>query len=205
MILERIARSRRIKRAADIAIATAGLVASGPLIAATAVLVRVNMGSPVIFSQDRPGLHGATFKLRKFRTMRTSSADEPDAARLTPLGSLLRTLSIDELPTLWNVLRGDMSIVGPRPLLVRYLSRYSPEQARRHEVVPGMTGLAQVRGRNALSWDEKFALDVWYVDHWSLMLDARIILETAWNVLARRGINAPGYATMPEFMGNDDA
>ncbi len=205
MIIERVARSRRIKRVADIAIAAAGLVATTPLIAATAVLIRANMGSPVLFSQDRPGLHGATFKLKKFRTMRTGTADEPDAVRLTPLGSLLRTLSIDELPTLWNVLRGDMSIVGPRPLLVRYLPRYSPEQARRHEVPPGMTGLAQVRGRNALSWDEKFALDVWYVDHWNLMLDARIVLETAWNVLARRGINAPGYATMPEFMGSDHA
>ena len=144
-MLGRLAHSRRIKRAADMAISATALIAGAPLLVTTAALIRVNMGSPVIFEQERPGLHGVTFKLRKFRTMRDSRQDEPDAVRLTPLGSLLRTLSIDELPTLWNVLRGDMSIVGPRPLLVRYLPRYSAEQARRHDVPPGMTGLAQVR------------------------------------------------------------
>lgn len=205
MTIERLLRSRRLKRAVDVVIATAGLATTAPLLAVTAAAIRATMGSPVLFEQDRPGLHGKVFKLRKFRTMRAGMPDEPDAARLTTIGSLLRTLSIDELPTLWNVLAGDMSIVGPRPLLVRYLPRYNSEQARRHEVLPGLTGLAQVRGRNSLSWDEKFALDVWYVDHWSLMLDARIILETAWKVIARRDINAEGHATMPEFMGSDDA
>lgn len=163
------------------------------------------MGSPVLFEQDRPGLHGMTFKLRKFRTMRSEPRDAPDAERMTRVGAFLRSTSIDELPTLLNVLRGEMSIVGPRPLLVRYLGRYSSEQARRHEVLPGLTGLAQVRGRNSLSWKEKFGLDVWYVDNWSLALDAKIIAETVWMVLARRGIAASGHVTMPEFLGCDDA
>ena len=197
-------KSRRLKRAVDVAAALGGLVLAAPLLGVAAAAVRVSMGSPVLFEQERPGLHGAPFKLRKFRTMKQAPEGVPDAERLTPVGRLLRTTSIDELPALWNVLRGDMSMVGPRPLLMRYLPRYSPEQARRHEVLPGLTGLAQVRGRNALSWPEKFALDVWYVDNWSLALDARIIVETVLSVVSRRDINAPGHATMPEFMGNDD-
>lgn len=184
--------------------AAAGLVVTSPIIAAAAIAIRVSMGRPVFFEQERPGLHGATFKLRKFRTMRNAPGLS-DAERLTPLGSFLRTTSIDELPTLWNVLRGDMSMVGPRPLLMSYMSRYNQAQARRHTVLPGLTGLAQVRGRNTLSWKEKFELDVWYVDHWSLLLDAQIIVETVLRVVGRDGINAPGHATMPEFMGNDDA
>ncbi len=196
-------RSRRVKRLADVALAATGLALGAPLLVATAAAVRVSLGAPVIFSQERPGLHGKSFTLRKFRTMR--QGDASDAERLTRIGSLLRTLSLDELPTLWNVLVGDMSIVGPRPLLTRYLGRYSSEQARRHDVLPGLTGLAQVRGRNALSWSEKLALDVWYVDHWDLMLDAQIMLETVVSVVTRRGISAPGHVTMPEFMGGDDA
>ncbi len=196
-------RSRRVKRLADVALAATGLALGAPLLVATAAAVRVSLGAPVIFSQERPGLHGKSFTLRKFRTMR--QGDASDAERMTRIGSLLRTLSLDELPTLWNVLVGDMSIVGPRPLLTRYLGRYSSEQARRHDVLPGLTGLAQVRGRNALSWSEKLALDVWYVDHWDLMLDAQIMLETVVSVVTRRGISAPGHVTMPEFMGSDDA
>lgn len=196
-------RSRRVKRLADVALAATGLALGAPLLVATAAAVRVSLGAPVIFSQERPGLHGKSFTLRKFRTMR--QGDASDAERMTRIGSLLRTLSLDELPTLWNVLVGDMSIVGPRPLLTRYLGRYSSEQARRHDVLPGLTGLAQVRGRNALSWSEKLALDVWYVDHWDLMLDAQIMLETVVSVVTRRGISAPGHVTMPEFMGGDDA
>ncbi len=202
-MLERLVKSKRLKRAVDVAAAATGLVLGAPLLGLAAAAVRVSMGSPVLFAQDRPGLHGVPFRLRKFRTMRDAADGVPDAERLTPVGRLLRTTSVDELPTLWNVLRGDMSLVGPRPLLTRYISRYNAEQARRHEVLPGLTGLAQVRGRNALSWPEKFELDVWYVDNWSLLLDARIVFETVWSVLARRDINAPGHATMPEFMGND--
>jgi lipopolysaccharide/colanic/teichoic acid biosynthesis glycosyltransferase len=202
-VLDRLVKSKRLKRAVDVVIAASGLVLGAPLLGLAAAAIRVSMGSPVLFQQDRPGLHGEPFKLRKFRTMRNAAGDVPDAERLTAVGRLLRTTSIDELPTLWNVLRGDMSMVGPRPLLTRYMPRYSAEQARRHEVLPGLTGLAQVRGRNALSWTEKFELDVWYVNNWSLLLDARILFETAWRVITRRDINAPGHATMPEFMGND--
>jgi lipopolysaccharide/colanic/teichoic acid biosynthesis glycosyltransferase len=165
------------------------------------------MGGPILFRQQRPGLDGTPFELIKFRTMtdaRRADADTRlDAERLTPLGKFLRSTSIDELPTLWNVVRGDMSLVGPRPLLMQYLRRYTREQARRHEVRPGITGWAQIRGRNALGWEEKFRLDVEYVDRIGLRLDLRILLETLVVVLRRRGISAHGHATMPEFLGSD--
>jgi lipopolysaccharide/colanic/teichoic acid biosynthesis glycosyltransferase len=197
---------RTIKRLIDVGAAASGLVALAPVMAATAAAVRVSLGAPVLFRQRRPGLGGAPFELIKFRTMRAAAPGEgvdSDARRLTAVGAKLRAWSLDELPTLWNVLRGDMSLVGPRPLLMQYLDRYTPEQARRHEVRPGVTGWAQVNGRNALSWDDKFALDVWYVDNWSLWLDARILLRTFTKVLRRDGISAEQHATMPEFLGGD--
>lgn len=178
-----------------------------PLLAALAVLVRVKLGAPVLFRQSRPGRGERIFALTKFRTM-TEARDaggalRADADRLTPFGRWLRASSLDELPELLNVLKGEMSLVGPRPLLVQYLPRYSAEQRRRHAVPPGLTGWAQVNGRNALSWEEKFRLDVWYVDHRSFGLDLRILALTVWHVLARKGISAPGEATMPEFRGGD--
>jgi lipopolysaccharide/colanic/teichoic acid biosynthesis glycosyltransferase len=173
-----------------------------PLAAAAALLVRLRMGRPVIFRQVRPGLHARPFTLLKFRTMRPGA--EPDAERLTPFGRWLRRTSLDELPELFNVLRGEMSLVGPRPLLPEYLPRYTPEQARRHEVRPGITGWAQVHGRNAVTWEEKLRLDVWYVDHRGMWLDLRILAMTAWQVLRCRGVNATGHATMPEFGGRSD-
>jgi lipopolysaccharide/colanic/teichoic acid biosynthesis glycosyltransferase len=162
------------------------------------------MGRPVLFRQARPGLHGEPFVLYKFRTMTTGGGGGSlaDDDRLTPLGRFLRSTSLDELPELINVVKGDMSVVGPRPLLVRYLTRYSPEQARRHLVRPGLTGWAQVNGRNALTWEEKFAHDVWYVDNWSLKLDLKILQMTMTQVVRGRGVSAPGHATMPEFMGS---
>ncbi len=174
-----------------------------PLLALLAVLVRVKLGSPVLFRQKRPGQGGRIFNLVKFRSM-TDERDNagellPDATRLTPFGRWLRASSLDELPELVNVLRGEMSLVGPRPLLVQYLPRYSAEQRRRHAVPPGLTGWAQINGRNALSWEEKFTLDVWYVDHRGLWLDLRILFRTVWQVVSRQGISAPGDATMPEF------
>ena len=174
-----------------------------PLVAILAVLIRVKLGSPVFFRQKRPGHREAVFELIKFRTM-TDARDAtgellPDATRLTSFGKWLRGTSLDELPELINVLRGEMSLVGPRPLLVQYLARYTPEQKRRHEVPPGLTGWAQINGRNALSWEEKFKLDVWYVDHRTLGLDLRILFRTVWQVVSRQGISAPGDATMPEF------
>lgn len=177
-----------------------------PAILALGFLVRLRIGSPVLFTQKRPGLHGEIFTLYKFRSM-TDARDWwgrllPDAERLTPFGQWLRRTSLDELPELLNVLRGEMSLVGPRPLLVHYLDRYSPEQARRHEVLPGITGWAQVNGRNAISWDDKFRLDVWYVDHRSLWLDLKTLVLTVRKVLSSEGISAPGDATMPEFQGN---
>lgn len=189
----------------DIVGAAVGLVLASPIMAVAALAIRATMGRPVLFRQLRPGLGGKPFLLLKFRTMRPeapgSRGPASDAERLTPLGRFLRAASIDELPTLWNVLRGDMSLVGPRPLLMEYLDRYSPEQARRHEVKPGITGWAQVNGRNALSWEEKFRLDVWYVDHCSFLLDLKILFLTLLKVLRREGINHPGEATMPEFQG----
>lgn len=193
------------KRCLDIVVGGAALVASLPLQALVAVLVRVRMGPPVLFRQRRPGLHGRLFEMVKFRTMVDAPDGEnhprDDAERLTPLGEFLRATSLDELPTLWNVVRGDMSLVGPRPLLVAYLDRYTPEQARRHDVRPGITGLAQVSGRNALTWEEKFRLDVEYVERRSLALDLAILGRTVLRVLRREGISAEGAATMPEFRG----
>lgn len=194
------------KRLLDVVLACVGLVLLSPIFLAVVLALLLERGGPILFRQVRPGLHGRPFTLVKFRSMRhaVDAAGVPlsDAARLTRLGRFLRATSLDELPELWNVLRGEMSIVGPRPLLMQYLDRYSPEQARRHEVRPGLTGYAQVRGRNSLSWDEKLALDVWYVDHRTPMLDLRIIAATVMQVLLRRGINAPGEATISEFMGS---
>jgi len=195
-----------VKRLIDILGSATALALLSPVIMATAIAIRLRMGKPILFSQQRPGLHGRPFVMHKFRTMLDAQGPDgqplPDGQRLTPFGRFLRSTSLDELPSLWSVLKGDMSLVGPRPLLMEYLPLYSPEQARRHEVRPGITGWAQVNGRNALSWNQKFALDVWYVDHWSLFLDARIILMTLVKVLKRSGISADGEATMPRFEGN---
>jgi lipopolysaccharide/colanic/teichoic acid biosynthesis glycosyltransferase len=195
-----------VKRAIDVAAAAAGIVMLAPLIAATALAVRVKLGSPVLFRQQRPGLGAAPFTLVKLRTMREPSATDgggpDDAERMTALGRFLRSSSLDELPTLWNVLRGDMSLVGPRPLLMEYLPLYTRDQARRHEVRPGITGWAQVNGRNNTTWAQRLALDVWYVENRSLRLDLRILWLTVRKVLAREGINQPGQATMDRFSGN---
>jgi sugar transferase EpsL len=192
-----------MKRVFDLVAALAALLLLSPLLAAAALLVRFKLGPPVLFSQARPGCGGRIFTLYKFRTM-TEARDSdgksrPDAERLTGFGRFLRAASVDELPELWNVIRGEMSLVGPRPLLVEYLSRYSPEEARRHEVLPGITGWAQINGRNSTTWQERLQLDVWYVDHRSFWLDLRILARTALLVLRRDGITAPGSATMPEF------
>lgn len=197
-----------IKRAIDVVVAGVVMAGSLPVQLVIAALVRVNLGPGVLFRQPRPGKDEHVFELVKFRTMR-----DPDVARglvtdddrLTPFGAFLRSTSLDELPTLWNVVRGDMSLVGPRPLLVRYLDRYSPEQRRRHEVRPGITGLAQVSGRNAISWEAKFAKDIDYVERRSLGLDLQIIRATVAQVVRRRDINAEGEATMPEFLGSSEA
>jgi sugar transferase EpsL len=193
-----------LKRALDVGMAAAGLVGATPLLVATAAAIKLT-GQPVFFRQARPGWEGRIFELIKFRTMRdardTRGLPLPDSARLTRLGKFLRTSSIDELPQLWNVLRGDMSFVGPRPLLVQYLPLYTATQARRHEMRPGITGWAQVHGRNRLSWEEKFELDVWYIDHWSVFLDVKILALTVLQVVRRRGISSEGHATMPEFRG----
>lgn len=196
------------KRLFDVLVALAGLVLFSPLLAILALLVWIFHGRPILFRQQRPGYKGRLFTIYKFRTM-TEQRDAngnllPDAERLTPFGRFLRSTSLDDLPQLINVLRGEMSLVGPRPLLAQYLERYSPEQMRRHDVLPGITGWAQVNGRNALSWEEKFRLDVWYVDHWSFWLDMRILLMTLWKVLKREGISQPGHVTMEEFKGNSE-
>ena len=195
-----------VKVTMDRLLAATGLLVLGPLLLAAACAVRVTLGTPVLFAQERPGRRGKVFRLLKLRTMRDAAGPDgeplPDAERLTRLGRFLRATSIDELPQLWAVLRGDLSLVGPRPLLVRYLPRYSPEQARRHDVLPGITGWAQVNGRNALSWEEKFALDVWYVDNWTLALDLKILALTLGRVFQRSGISREGHATAPEFMGS---
>ncbi|MCS6923723.1 MAG: sugar transferase [Fimbriimonadales bacterium] len=192
----------------DVLLSCAALALLSPLMLALALLVWRKLGRPILFRQLRPGLHGKPFVMYKFRTM-TDARDAqgnllPDSERLTPFGKWLRSTSLDELPELFNVLKGDMSLVGPRPLLMEYLDRYTPEQARRHEVKPGITGWAQIHGRNALSWDEKFQLDVWYVDNWSLWLDLKILWRTLWIVLRREGISAEGHATMPEFRGSSE-
>lgn len=197
-----------MKRLFDFLVALIVLVALSPALFALAILVRLRLGSPVLFRQQRPGLYGKPFVMIKFRTMidAVDSHGQPlsDAERLTAFGRWLRATSLDELPELLNVLRGDMSLVGPRPLLMRYLPLYSPEQSRRHAVRPGVTGWAQVNGRNALSWDEKFALDVWYVDHRNFALDLRILWLTAIKVLRREGISSSGEATMPPFTGSSN-
>lgn len=197
-----------MKRIFDLTIALLALIALSPLIAITALLVRIKLGKPVFFMQLRPGLRGEAFRMFKFRTMLDALDQDgnplPDADRLTPFGRVLRSTSIDELPGLFNVVRGDISLVGPRPLLMQYLPLYSPEQARRHEVRPGLTGWAQVNGRNALSWDDKFAFDIWYVDNRSFLLDLRILWMTVRKVLFREGISADGEATMQAFTGQSD-
>lgn len=193
------------KRALDIAGASIGILLSGPVMAVLALLLYLMHGSPVLLRQLRPGIHQKPFELIKFRTMRqptgVAGAGQTDAERLTAFGRWLRSTSLDELPELINVLRGDMSLVGPRPLLMEYLPLYSPRQARRHEVKPGLTGWAQVNGRNALSWENRLELDVWYVENRSMLLDLRILIQTVFVVLTRSGISAPGEATMPRFSG----
>jgi lipopolysaccharide/colanic/teichoic acid biosynthesis glycosyltransferase len=195
-----------IKRLTDIIASFFGLLLLAPVIAIVAWLVRRKLGSPVLFRQVRPGLNGEPFEMIKFRTMRDAvdavGNQLPDSERMTPFGSFLRSSSLDELPGLWNVLKGDMSLVGPRPLLMEYLPLYNTEQYRRHEVRPGVTGWAQINGRNALSWDKRFMLDVWYVDNHSFLLDLKIILLTIKKVVVRDGINAEGEATMSKFTGN---
>lgn len=196
------------KRFLDILGASFGLVIFSPVLVVVGLLIRYQMGAPVLFRQIRPGIYGLPFQMIKFRTMRDATDDKgaplADAERLTRLGRFLRGSSLDELPELWNVLKGEMSLVGPRPLLMEYLPLYSPEQARRHEVRPGVTGWAQINGRNAISWEQKFALDVWYVDNQSLPLDLRILWLTIRKVLKRDGISAEGEATMPRFTGQPD-
>jgi sugar transferase EpsL len=194
------------KRIFDLLLTVPGLVLVTPVLLVVAVLVRIYHGSPVLFRQVRPGYRARLFKVMKFRTMNNAANTKgellPDSERLTRLGRFLRSTSLDELPELLNVLRGEMSLVGPRPLFAHYLERYSPEQARRHEVLPGITGWAQINGRNSLSWEDKFRHDVWYVDHWSLWLDIKILLRTLWKVVKREGISQPGHATAEEFMGS---
>ena len=199
----------RLKRLFDITAASVGVFLLSPLMMLIGLLVAVFMGRPVLFRQQRPGLNGEPFTLLKFRTMNEGAGPDgtplPDSERVTQFGHFLRSTSLDELPELINVLRGEMSFVGPRPLLVRYLRRYSPYQMRRHEVVPGLTGWAQVNGRNTLSWQEKFELDVWYVDHQSLRLDLTILALTLWRIVKRDGIDHPSGVGAPEFMGNGAA
>ncbi len=195
-----------MKRLLDFTAALLGLIALALPLLILIALIRRKLGSPVFFTQVRPGMHGKPFKMVKFRSMTSERGTDgellPDAERLTPFGRFLRSTSLDELPELWNVLKGDMSLVGPRPLLMEYLPLYSPEQARRHEVRPGITGWAQVNGRNAISWEDKFKLDVWYVDHCSLWLDIKILWLTVKKVLVREGISAAGEATMGKFTGS---
>ncbi len=197
---------RVVKRLLDVLISFLALLLLSPLLLLLAILVRLKLGSPVIFRQDRPGLHGKVFQLVKFRTM-TDRKDEngellPDEVRITPFGKKLRALSLDELPEFWNILKGDMSFVGPRPLLVRYLPLYSPEQAHRHDVLPGLTGWAQVNGRNAITWQEKFQYDLEYVRSVSFAMDVKIVMMTIRSVLKREGISSENSATMEEFHGN---
>ena len=194
------------KRILDITLASAALIVFAPLMAVLAILVRTKLGSPILFAQVRPGLHGRPFRMVKFRTM-TDARDErgqllSDEVRLTRFGKFLRSTSLDELPELWNVLKGEMSLVGPRPLLMQYLPLYSDKQRRRHEVRPGLTGWAQVNGRNQSTWEARFTQDVWYVDHMSLAVDLRILALTVLKVIRRDGVSAEGHATMPAFEGN---
>jgi len=193
------------KRLFDLTFALIALVILSPIILVTAILVRIFIGTPILFKQQRPGYKGHPFFIYKFRSMTTRFAHDgsllPDAERLTHFGRLLRSLSLDELPELFNIVRGEMSFVGPRPLLMEYLPLYSPEQARRHDVVPGLTGWAQVNGRNAVDWPTRFNMDVWYVDNWSFWLDLRIIFLTLWKVITRDGINQKGQSTVQHFKG----
>jgi lipopolysaccharide/colanic/teichoic acid biosynthesis glycosyltransferase len=197
-----------LKRAFDIVFSACWLIGFAPLLLVVAILVRLKLGSPVLFIQERPGYLGRPFRMVKFRTMTDERGPDgellPDSVRLTSFGKFLRSTTLDEFPEMWNVLLGDMSVVGPRPLLMRYLTRYSPFQARRMEVKPGVTGWAQVNGRNSLSWDEKFALDVWYVDHRTFWLDMKIVVMTFFKVFARSGINAGEGKTMEEFRGGNN-
>lgn len=196
------------KRILDISLTILGVTIASPVLITVGLLVWIFNGWPIIFRQTRPGYRGQPFQVYKFRTM-SNVRDErgnllPDSERLTPLGRFLRSTSLDELPEMFNVLRGEMSLVGPRPLLMQYLDRYSTEQARRHDVQPGITGWAQINGRNVLTWEDKFRMDVWYVDHWSIGLDVKILLLTLWKVLKREGINQPGHVSAEEFMGTQD-
>ena len=202
--ISRVMYQKFFKRVFDVVTSIILLVALSPIFLITALMVRIKLGSPILFRQERPGRHEQTFVLLKFRTMLALNPDSPlpDADRLTPFGKRLRSTSLDELPELWNVLRGQMSLVGPRPLLVEYLPLYSLQQARRHELRPGLSGWAQVNGRNALSWDEKFEMDVWYVEHCSFALDLKILWKTITAVFTRSGIAADGEATMPPFLGS---
>ncbi|QXR19475.1 sugar transferase [Acinetobacter variabilis] len=197
-----------LKRLLDVIIASIALIVLSPLYAFVAYKVRKNLGSPVLFRQVRPGLHGKPFEMIKFRTMKDAVDEQgnplPDSERLTPFGQMLRSTSLDEMPELWNVIKGDMSIVGPRPLLMEYLPLYSPEQAKRHDVRPGMTGHAQVNGRNAIGWEEKFKLDTWYVENRSTWLDFKIMFKTVHKVLAKDDISAEGEATMTRFTGSQN-
>lgn len=196
-----------LKRLLDILIASTALLLLSPLYAFVAYKVKKNLGSPVLFRQVRPGLHGKPFEMIKFRTMRDAMDAQgnslPDSERLTPFGKMLRATSLDEMPELWNVIKGDMSVVGPRPLLMEYLPLYSPEQAKRHNVRPGMTGHAQINGRNAIGWDEKFKLDTWYVENQSIVLDFKIMFQTVHKVLSKDDISAEGEATMTKFTGSN--
>jgi lipopolysaccharide/colanic/teichoic acid biosynthesis glycosyltransferase len=193
------------KRIFDVVITSLGLIIILPLMLVLSPLVWIFLGSPVLFRQPRPGYKGRPFITYKFRSMTNQAGPDgkllPDQERLTPFGRFLRSTSLDDLPQLFNVLRGEMSLVGPRPLLMQYLNRYTPEQMRRHDVLPGITGWAQVNGRNALDWEEKFRLDVWYVDHWSFWLDLKILLLTPLKVFRREGIHQPGHVTMEEYKG----
>jgi sugar transferase EpsL len=197
---------RFTKRALDFAVTLVALVLLSPLLVIIAALVRIRLGSPVLFKQVRPGLHAKPFTMFKFRTMLEANDDDgnqlPDGQRLTKFGKLLRSTSLDELPELWNIVCGHMSLVGPRPLLVQYVDRYTQQQSRRHEVRPGLTGWAQVNGRNALSWEQKFELDVWYVDNFSLRRDVLILAMTVRSVIGRKGVTSTENATMPEFFGS---
>jgi sugar transferase EpsL len=201
--------SRFIKRTIDILVSLIVLVLLAPILIGIAILVAIYMGRPVIFSHERPGLNGIPFTMIKFRTMSDKRDPQgnflPDGERLTAFGKFIRSTSLDELPELWNVLKGDMSLVGPRPLMMEYLPRYSPEQARRHDAVPGVTGWAQINGRNTISWEEKFKLDVWYVDNWSLWLDFKILVLTGWKVFAREGISQANHDTIEDFMGSQQS
>ncbi len=198
---------RLVKRISDLLLSGGALLITAPLCAIIALAIRLGDQGPVLFLQTRPGYKGIPFTLFKFRTMNDSRDAHGfllgDAARVTSLGKILRQTSLDELPQFWNVFRGDMSMVGPRPLLTKYMERYNGEQLRRHDVKPGITGWAQIHGRNAVTWPERFALDLWYVDHWSLSLDAWILLQTPWQILKRTGISQPGHVSMTEFLGSE--